>query len=88
MLKSATALRRGPARDYLVFGRMMHPAQVEGIPTMRWQHGGRDHQIPAVFHSAWRAPDGRMGVVLANWTTDTQRCACATRAWARRCGKS
>jgi hypothetical protein len=73
MLKSAAALRRGPAREHLVFGRMMHPAQVEGIPTMRWQYGGRDHQIPAVFHSAWRAPDGRPGIVLANWTTDAQQ---------------
>jgi len=73
MLKSAVALRRGPARDFLVFGRMMRPAAVTGIPTMRWQHGGRDHQIPAVFHSAWRAPDGRLGLVLANWTTEAQQ---------------
>jgi len=50
----------------------MRPAQVEGIRTMRWQHDGLDHQIPAVFHAAWQAPDGRFGLVLANWTTEPQ----------------
>ena len=71
-LRTSVALRRGPAKDYLVFGRMLAPAQVEGIATERWQDGGYDHQIPAVFHAAWRAPDGRLGVVLANWTTAPQ----------------
>ena len=31
-----------------------------------------EHQIPSVFHAAWQAPDGRLGIVLANWTTETQ----------------
>ena len=40
---------------------------------MRWQLGGNDHQIPAVFDGAWQAPDGRFGLVLANWTTCLQK---------------
>ena len=72
MLAAMAVLRRGPAADFLVYGRMMRPAQVEGIRTMRWQHDGLDHQIPAVFHAAWQAPDGRFGLVLANWTTEPQ----------------
>ena len=71
-LRTSVALRRGPAKAFLVFGRMLAPAQVEGIATERWQEGGHDHQIPAVFHAAWRAPDGRLGVVLTNWTTAPQ----------------
>ena len=73
MLASTTALRRGPAKEYLVFGRMLAPARVEGVETVRWAHGSRYHQIPAVFHSAWQAPDGAFGVVLANWTTELQK---------------
>jgi hypothetical protein len=72
MLRAATALRRGAARDYLVFGRMQAPAAVDGIREMRWQHGGRDHRIPAVFHAAWSAPGGRFAVALANWTSEPQ----------------
>jgi len=40
---------------------------------VRWQHGGRDHAVPAVFHEAWQAPDGRPAVALANWTTAPRR---------------
>ena len=72
MLAVTTALRRGPATDFLVYGRMMHPASVQGVQIRRWQHEGRDHQIPAVFDAAWQAPDGRFGLVLANWTTEPQ----------------
>ena len=72
VLKSTTALRRGPAKDFLVYGRMLPPGQIDGVQTMRWQHGGIDHQIPAVFDTAWQAPDGSFGLVLANWTTEAQ----------------
>jgi hypothetical protein len=73
MLAVTAALRRGPARDFLVVGRMLAPAQVSGIRTVGWQDGGKHHQIPAVFHSAWQAPNGRVGWVLANWTTEIQK---------------
>jgi hypothetical protein len=72
MLRATTALRRGPAKPFLVFGRMGSPAQVEPITAMRWQYGGRDHELAAIFHAAWQAPDKRLGWVLANWTTTPQ----------------
>lgn len=72
MLRSAVALRRGRCRDYLVFGRMLKPVQMEGIKTVHWENGRQVNDIPAVFHSAWQSPDGRFGAVLANWTTETQ----------------
>jgi hypothetical protein len=40
---------------------------------MHWQYGSREHQIPAVFHSAWQSPNGHFGCVLANWTTEAQK---------------
>ncbi|NLF02435.1 MAG: hypothetical protein GX601_15815 [Anaerolineales bacterium] len=73
VLATTTALRRGPAKDFLVFGRMLSPSKIEGIRTIRWQDGGKDHRIPAVFDGAWQAPDGRFGLVLANWTTENQK---------------
>jgi hypothetical protein len=72
VLRTATALRRGPARDFLVFGRMLRPATVTDAATIQWTYGGRSNDVPAIFHAAWQAPDGRVGVVLANWTSDVQ----------------
>lgn len=72
MLRSASALRRGPGRDYLVFGRMLKPAQVDGIKTIHWENARQVNDIPGVFHSAWQTPGGKYGAVLANWTRETQ----------------
>jgi len=70
MLRTVTAMRRGPGRVYLVVGRMMRPARVEGIERVEWEYNGRRHSVDAVFHSAWQSPDGRLGIVLANWTKE------------------
>ena len=72
MIRAVTALRRGPGRDYLVYGRMLRPARVKRIPTIEWNYKGRNNRIPAVFHACWQAPDGSVGVVLSNWTTTSQ----------------
>ena len=68
VMRTITALRQGPGRDFLVYGRMQPPAQIDDIATISWQHGDRSWQVPAVFHAAWQSPEGRTGVVLANWT--------------------
>ncbi len=73
MLTAATALRRGKGKDFLVYGRMLRPANVQNIKTICWQEGGYDHQIPAVFHATWQAPDARVGLILVNWTTEAQK---------------
>ena len=51
---------------------MESPADVAGVRAVTWIDGGSQHRIPAVFHAAWRSPDRRFGVVLANWTKDEQ----------------
>jgi hypothetical protein len=79
MIRVVTAMRRGAGRDFLVYGRMMAPAAVRGVRTVRWKHQGRRHRIPAVFHCAWQAPDARFGIALANWTNQTQRVSVADR---------
>ena len=35
----------------------------------------REPAVPAVLHSVWKAPDGRIAAVLANWTRQEQRYA-------------
>lgn len=68
LLRAASALRRGPGRPYLLEGRMERTARMAGIPIRRWRHADRVHRVPAVLHQAWRAPDGTLGLVAANWT--------------------
>lgn len=87
-LKTTIALRRGKAKDFLVFGRMQAPAAVKGIRTMKWEDSGVIHQIPAVFHTAWQDPTGAFGIVLANWTKETQTVQIAEPRLGRQCTES
>ena len=73
MIRTITAMRRGPGRQFLVFGRMQPPAPIDGIETVRWQYDGRDREVPAVFHAAWQSPAGALGIAMANWTTRQQK---------------
>jgi hypothetical protein len=72
VIRTATALRRGKGRDFLVFGRMLRPSVTANIQTVRWLSAGIEHRIPAVFHAVWQAPSGRLGAVFANWTNAAQ----------------
>jgi hypothetical protein len=72
MIRAVAALRRGAAKDFLVYGRMLQPAPIEGIRTMEWTYEDKAHRAPAVFDATWQAPDGRVGIVLANWTPEAQ----------------
>ncbi len=71
MIRTATAPRR--SADFLVYGRMQRPAPVAGIPVITWEWNSHVYRVPAVFHEAYTAPDGRFGVALANWTDRPRR---------------
>src|SRR6185295_18918178 len=71
-LRRAITLRRGGGKEFLVYGRMQSPANISMIKTVQWQWDGLDNHVPAVFHSAWRDPQGRFAVVIANWTKEQQ----------------
>jgi hypothetical protein len=60
--KRLNRFRAGIAYDYLVYGRMLRPWTVSGV-TRRDFGWGKE---PLVQSSTWQAPDGRVGVVLAN----------------------
>jgi hypothetical protein len=76
MIRTVTAMRRGPGRDFLLYGRMQRPGEVNA-EVMSWEHNDRTHEVPAVADAAWQAPDGRFAIILANWTTETQAAAIA-----------
>ena len=71
-------------KQFLFDGEMLAPAKltcatkrVEFLQTSSYK---RPHEsktcvqkaLPAVFHSEWRAPDGRRAAVLVNWTREEQ----------------
>ncbi len=72
MIRTVTAMRRGPGRNFLVYGRMQRPAKVMGVDIVRWQWQSRQLEVPAVAHACWQAPNGQHGVVLANWTAENR----------------
>ena len=71
LLASALALARGPAREFLLYGERMPTAELN-VPEVKipvWiQSAGKaeERAFPAVVHSLWRLPDGRMGWVAVN----------------------
>lgn len=62
-VKRTNQFRAGVARDYLVFGRMLRPWKVSNV-TVRDFGWGKE---PLVQSATWQAPNGRVGVVLANY---------------------
>lgn len=72
LLRSATALRRGPGKDFLLFGRMLRPVPVTDLNIVSWTLEGEANAILAVEHATWQARDGRIAVAMANWTGQEQ----------------
>ena len=66
-MRKWVSLYHGEGRPWLVYGRMVHPPKLAcaAIPY-------RDRTVPAVFHNAFRSPDGKVAVVLANATREKQ----------------
>ena len=61
------ALYHGEGRPWLLNGRLLHPPKL-ACATITY----RDRQVPAVFHNAFRSPEGKVAVVLANATREKQ----------------
>lgn len=61
------ALYHGEGRPWLQNGRLLHPPKLECAMITY-----RNRPTPAVFHNAFRAPDGKTAVVLANATREPQ----------------
>jgi hypothetical protein len=55
--------RRGLAKEYLVFGRMLRPWKVSNVAERDFGWGKES----GIQSATWQASDGRIGVVLANY---------------------
>ncbi len=66
-LKQWVTLYHGEGRPWLMYGRLAHPPKLACAAITY-----RERLTPAVFHNAFRAPDGREAVVLANATREPQ----------------
>ena len=74
-------------RDFLFDGEMLKPAKMEcaakRVEFLQTSSYKRPHEskpcvqnaLPTVFHSEWRAKDGRKAAILVNWTRDEQKYA-------------
>jgi hypothetical protein len=60
--KRTNHFRAGIARDFLVYGRMVRPWLVDNV-TLRDFGWGKERLVQS---ATWQAPDGRIGIVLAN----------------------
>jgi hypothetical protein len=60
-------LYHGEGRPWLMYGQLLHPPKLACATIMY-----RDRLTPAVFHNAFRSPDGKVAVVLANATRERQ----------------
>ena len=72
-------------KDFLFDGEMLKPAKLtcatKRVPFLKTSSYKRPHEskecvqpaLPTVFHSEWRAPDGRAAAVLVNWTREEQK---------------
>jgi len=72
-------------KDFLFDGEMLKPAKLtcatKRVPFLKTSSYKRPHEskecvqpaLPTVFHSEWRAPDGRKAAILVNWTREEQK---------------
>jgi hypothetical protein len=57
------------ARKFLLLGEMLRPPRIEGDNPMVsdvWRDGQKPVEMPAVGCTAWKAPDGTLGLVFTN----------------------
>ena len=65
-------LRMGPAQKFVTYGEMMEPPRflnnLPSVTTPPWFKNSEKEPrtFAAVLHSAWKAPDGTLGMVFAN----------------------
>jgi hypothetical protein len=76
-VREVAAARTGFAKDYLVYGAMARPLAFDtpeiALDYLLYNTIHRDRpreretlRVPSVVHAAWRAPDGRLGLLFAN----------------------
>ena len=75
-VKSATAYRRGVGKNYLVFGKMIKPVDVESdlVSMYNVDCDGYHTDYPAVLTTAWQASNGTTAQFLASYRKKEETC--------------
>ncbi|MFQ5504436.1 MAG: hypothetical protein ACE5F1_06510 [Planctomycetota bacterium] len=59
-----------PAHAWYAYPQVYEPFDPAAPTAPGWPWGSMDFPVPKVMHSMWRSPEGRLGLVLVNWTRD------------------
>jgi len=82
-LRELVAARSSFARSFIVDGAMLPPVAVDSPPIqVRWRlTSGETGEapFPAIQHSAWRAADGTVGIVMTNISNAAARAQVSVR---------
>lgn len=74
-IKSATSYRRGIGKKYLVFGKMIKPANVKCELVAMYKPESESYtEYPAVLTTAWEAPDGSKAQFFASYRKQDEEC--------------
>ena len=68
------------ARNYVVFGQMLRPAELKTpkvkvdvlLPEGKEVPDPPTVDVPVVMTSTWRSPEGKTGYLFVNWTGEPQ----------------
>ena len=74
-IRNFNALRKGKANPYLAYGRMLrpYPIKVSGDSFVLHRADGIDEIHSYVQTSLWKAPDGSIGLVCANFSREHRK---------------
>jgi len=74
LLRNICQAQRGFAREYVVFGQMQRPTEleVEHVKADGFRGEPWEVEIPKVYHGVWKGADGKVATVLANWTEEAE----------------
>ena len=74
LVRNICQAQRTFARDYLVFGRMLRPTELEVDTVNAYIYKTPETAaVPLVMHAVWRSQHGTIGYVLANWSGTAQK---------------
>jgi len=71
------------ALDFVQYGQFLRPLSLGETPlALAWDDWStpRPGALPPVLNGVWRAPDGRIGIALANWTAEPRSLVVPVRA--------
>ena len=78
--RNLTQAQRTYARNYVVFGQMLRPAELKTpkvkvdvlLPEGKEVPDPPTVDVPVVITSTWRSPEGKTGYLFVNWTGEPQ----------------